>query len=132
MKISVGQKDTITKIFSEKDVITFSEISLDKNPVHLDPEYAETTIFKKPIVHGFLVSSLISAVIGTKLPGSGSIYLKQDLKFLKPVYINDSITATIEVLEIDNVKNRVLLKTDCINQHKEIVISGQALIWYNE
>jgi len=132
MRIQVGQKDSITNQICQQDVQAFAEISLDRNPIHLDDNFAKKTIFKKKIVHGLLVSSLISAVLANKLPGPGSIYLSQELKFLKPVFIDDIITAEVEVTEIDYNKKLITLSTSCINQHNDIVISGQALILFTE
>lgn len=128
INIKVGDIASITKKFTKNDVISFSNISLDKNPVHLDEDYAAETIFKRPIVHGLLPASLISAVIGTKLPGIGSIYLSQELKFELPVYINDTITASVEVLSIRTDKPIFTLHTICKNQKGNTVTSGNAVV----
>lgn len=123
----VGKKDSITKTITAEDIEQFAKISLDINPIHLDEAYAATTIFKKRIAHGFLVGSLISAVIANKLPGNGSIYLKQEMNFKKPVYIGDEIQAVVEVLE--EIKPSVYkIDTKCINQAGEVVIDGFAII----
>lgn len=123
----IGKKTSIKKIMTEEDIKIFAGISMDGNPVHLDEEYASKTIFKKRIVHGLYVSSLISAVIGNKLPGEGTIYLKQDLNFKKPVYINDEVTAEVEVLEM--IKPTIYkLRTQCFNQDGDIVIDGHAIV----
>ena len=123
----LGQMASITKKITEEDITVFSQISLDVNPVHLDDEFAKKTIFEKRIAHGFLVGSLISAVIANKLPGVGSIYLKQELNFKRPVFIGDQITAEVEVIEI--VKPTVYrLATRCINQEGHVVIDGYAII----
>lgn len=131
MKYTVGQKASITKTFSKEDVLLFSELSLDKNPVHLNDEYAKNSIFKQPICHGLLVSSLISAVIANDLPGNGSIYLAQDLQFKKPVYHGDTITAEVTILEIKKEKNIIILNTICTNNNGDIVIEGKAVIKIN-
>lgn len=125
-KFKKGSKESIAKVFTEDDVLEFSRISCDNNPIHLDEDYAKESIFKRRIVHGILVSSLISAVIANKLPGIGSIYLNQTLKFSKPVFIGDNITAIVEIIKI---KDKIInLKTICINQTDEIVLSGEAIV----
>ncbi len=126
--LHVGESCSISKSFSESDVMQFASISGDLNPAHVDEEYAKTTIFKTRIVHGMLVGSLFSAILGTKLPGLGSIYTFQSLKFVKPVYLNETITATVTVKELILEKNRVIF--DCVakNEKEEIVIVGEATI----
>lgn len=131
MKINelyVGQACSLSKRFTTDEVIEFSKLSLDNNPVHLDEEYAKTTIFKNRIVHGFLSGSLISAIIGTMLPGNGSIYLNQNLNFRKPIYHNQLITGRVTVLEILPEKSLVKLETICINDNSDIVLDGSALV----
>lgn len=126
--IKIGDKASLTRTITEEEIITFSKISGDNNPLHLNEEYAKNTIFKERIAHGILVSGLISAVLGTKLPGEGAIYLSQNLKFLKPIKIEDVITAEVEIKEINIDKKLIKLRTICINQSKDIVIDGEALI----
>jgi 3-hydroxybutyryl-CoA dehydratase len=127
-ELQVGDHATYVKKITEKDVGMFAEVSGDFNPVHLDESYASSTMFKKRIAHGGLVSSLFSTVLGTKLPGEGTIYMEQDSRFIRPVYLDDTITATVEVDEIDEVKGRVRLKTIATNQKGEPVVSGFALV----
>ncbi|MCB2293976.1 MaoC family dehydratase [Clostridium algoriphilum] len=127
-KYKVGDKASITKKITTEMVIQFSEISEDKNPLHLDEEFAKTTRFKGRISHGMLVGSLISAVIANILPGIGSIYLSQSLRFVKPVRHNDVIKAEVTVDEIMYEKSRLKLKTICTNQHDEQVIVGEAIV----
>lgn len=127
-QIKIGSKANIVKQITKEDIENFSNISLDNNPVHLNEEYAKNTIFNKRIAHGILVAGLISAVLGTKLPGEGSIYLGQTLEFLKPVYIGDTISAEVEVIDIIENKSIYILKTICKNQKNEIVIKGEAKI----
>lgn len=127
-ELKEGMRASITKTIEARDVDLFAEISMDRNPVHLDEEYAGKTMFKKRIAHGILVSGLISAVLGTKLPGEGSIYLSQEMKFLAPVYLGDTITATVEVLELVPEKSRVIMSTVCTNQDGKEVISGKAVL----
>lgn len=124
----IGQKATIEKAFTDDDVKTFACISLDKNPVHLDEKYAENTIFKGKIVHGFLSGSLISAIIGTILPGEGTIYLNQIMNFRKPVRIGEKIKATVEIVGIREDKGILDLKTYCENEKGELVIDGSAIV----
>lgn len=126
--LKVGMTDSVTKIITGEDIDKFADISLDRNPVHLDEEYAAKTMFKKRISHGILVSGLISAVLGTKLPGEGAIYMGQELKFMAPVYIGDKITATIEIVELVAEKNRVICSTICTNQDGKQVIVGKATL----
>jgi acyl dehydratase len=127
-ELAVGDKASLTKRFVESDVLGFAAVSGDRNPAHMDESYAQTTIFKTRIVHGMLVGSLFSALLGTELPGLGSIYTNQTLKFTKPVYLNDEITATVTVRELILEKNRVILDTTAVNQKGEVVIVGEATI----
>ena len=126
--LEIGMKAEFSKQISEKDITTFAEITGDFNPIHFDESYAKTTRFRKPIAHGVITAGLISAVIGTKLPGPGAIYIKQSLHFLKPVYPGDNLTAYVEVQEVDIKKNRVNLKTGCINQNFETVAEGESIL----
>jgi len=128
LELAVGDFAECKKVLLDKDVVLFSEVSGDKNPVHLDEAYASTTRFKHRIVHGHLVASLFSALLGTELPGQGSIYLGQTIKYLKPVYLNDEIRAVVKVIECDTEKNRVKLETNAYNQNNEMVITGMAEI----
>lgn len=130
MKFQVNDQVNLTRQFSLEDVDRFAAITGDFNPVHVDDDYAARTIFKKRICHGMLVSSLFSALLGTKLPGEGSIYVGQDLKFIKPVYIGDTITAIVKITAIIKEKNRIILSTEAINQNNEIVITGEAKILF--
>lgn len=124
----VGMKAHTSKTITETDVILFAGVSTDINPVHLDEETAKKGIFGKRVAHGILVSGLISAVLGNKLPGPGSIYMGQELKFLAPVFIGDTITAEVEIIELIPEKCRIKLNTTCTNQDGKVVIAGQALI----
>ncbi len=127
-EILIGQSAEITHTVSEEDVKAFGKISGDFNPLHFDAMWAKTTMFGGRIAHGLLSASFISAVIGMKLPGQGSVYLSQSLKFLLPVRIGDTITAHVEVIRKIDEKKHVVLKTTCINQNGETVIEGEALI----
>ena len=130
--LKIGMFECLEKTIAELDVLDFSRISLDKNPLHLDDEYAKKTIFKGKIVHGLIGAGLISAVIGTKLPGTGTIYLSQNLRFCAPVRIGDKITARVEITNINQEKRSVELKTICINQEGIIVIDGEAKVLKKE
>lgn len=126
--MSVGDYAEFSKTVSESDVYNFAGITGDFNPAHIDEEYAKNTYFKKRIAHGMLSAGFISNVLGTKLPGNGAVYMKQEIAFLAPVYIGDTITARAEVLEINTEKNRVTLKTTCTNQEGKMVVDGTALL----
>ena len=128
MNINIGDTASITKVITQKDVEIFAQISDDLNPVHLDDSFAAKTIFGKRIAHGMLVGGLISGVIGTKLPGRGSIYLSQIMRFKKPVYFEDTITAVVKVIDIREDKPIITLNTQCINQNQEVVIEGEAVV----
>lgn len=127
-ELQIGMSDSTTKVITEQDILTFAELSTDKNPLHIDPVAASKGMFGKQIAHGMLVASLISAVLGTKMPGEGSVYLGQELKFKRPVFIGDTIEAKAEVIELREEKHIVILKTTCTNQDGVVVIDGQATI----
>jgi 3-hydroxybutyryl-CoA dehydratase len=127
-ELFLGQSASFTKTMTEADAILFSGISGDLNPVHINQSYAEQSMFKNRIVHGALISSLFSTVLGMYLPGNGTIYLEQDSRFTKPVYLNDTITATVTVEEIILEKNRVKLTTEATNQKGETVVKGYAIV----
>lgn len=127
-ELFVGQKAFFTKTITEVDVVLFAGISGDHNPVHINQAYAETTIFKNRIVHGSLVSSLFSTILGTELPGEGTIFVDQYNKYIRPVYIQDTITVSVEVEEIILERNRVKFKTEAINQRGETVVVGTATV----
>jgi acyl dehydratase len=127
-ELAVGDSAEISRVVSEGDIGEFVEAVGDHNPVHSDPAFAAATPFKGPIAPGLWTAGLISAVIGTRLPGPGSIYVTQDLQFLKPVRAGDKITARVEVLEILRERNRIRLKTVCLNQRGEEVLAGEACV----
>ncbi len=126
--IKVGDKASLSRVFTEKDVIKYSEISTDTNPIHLDEGYASSTVFGKRIVHGMLVASMFSALIGVELPGEGSIYLGQSLSFKAPVSIGDQVTASVEIVRIRDDKPIVTLRTICINNEGLVLIEGEAVV----
>ncbi len=125
-EMKIGDTASFSKTITDSDVKMFAGITGDLNPVHINREFAKDTIFKDRIAHGMLVASLFSTVLGTQLPGEGAIYAGQEMKFIKPVYLEDTITATVTVTEIDIEKNRVTLETIASNQNEDIVIKGFA------
>jgi 3-hydroxybutyryl-CoA dehydratase len=124
--IDIGDSASFIKTITEHDVYSFAGITGDMNPIHINQEYAKKTIFKDRIAHGILSLGLISNVLGNKLPGPGSIYAAQSCQFTKPVFIGDTIIAAVEVTKKNELKNRVWLKTYCINQRGEVVLEGEA------
>ena len=128
MQFSVGDSAEITKTIEQADIDAFANVTGDHNPVHVDEEFAKTTRFRRRIAHGMLTASLISAVLANKLPGEGSVYLGQTLKFLAPVFPGDEITARVTVREIREDKPILKLETVCVNQRDEIVIRGEATV----
>lgn len=127
-EFKVGQNASVCKTITDGDIRDFARISGDDNPIHLDDDYAAQSLFGKRIVHEILVSALISRVIGTMLPGEGTIYLSQDLKFVKPVYVEDTVVAEVEILKIDNEKKRMTLKTTVTKEDGTCVIEGEVLV----
>ena len=127
-EMEIGTNASVTKEITKEEIQLFARVSGDVNPVHLDEEYAKNTMFKGNISHGFLPASVVSTVLGTKLPGAGTIYLKQSLKFTKPVFPGDIITATATVKEKDNKKKFVTLETVVKNQDDVVVLTGEALV----
>jgi 3-hydroxybutyryl-CoA dehydratase len=127
-QLNIGEKASLRKQIREADVLRFAEVTGDKNPIHIDPEYARQTRFKERIAHGMLTASLISAVIGTRLPGPGNIYVSQTLEFKAPVKFGDVIEAEVEIIEKIPERNRVRLKTVCRNQDGTVVLEGEAVV----
>lgn len=124
----VGERASVTKTITDADVRAFAELVGDFNPIHLDEEYARGTRFGRRIAHGMLSGGLISAVLGMKLPGPGAIYLSQQVKFLAPVYLDDTITAVAEVTAWRPDKRILTLKTECYNQDGQAVVTGEAVL----
>lgn len=123
----INQERRIVKSIKLTDIQAFAKVSGDQNPIHIDDEYAKKSIFGKKIAHGMLSASYISAVIGNDFPGIGTIYLKQNLQFLKPVFIGDDVEILVRIKELQQ-KGRALLQTDVVNQNGELVIMGEALV----
>lgn len=124
-KFYVGQTASFSRTVTETDIVMFAGMSGDYNPVHMDREYAADTRFGQRIAHGLLTASFLSRLLGMELPGKESVYLEQTLKFTKPVFIGDTITATAEILQIDEKRNIFTLLTICTNQDGDTVLSGE-------
>ena len=127
-EIRVGMEVSYSQTITDSDIQSFAEISGDRNPVHLDAEYAENSRYKKRIAHGLMTASFFSALFGTKLPGEGFVYVSQSLKFKRPVYIGDTVIATVEVTDVDQIKRRVFFRTTCKVKNK-IVTNGEAELY---
>jgi 3-hydroxybutyryl-CoA dehydratase len=127
-ELKVGDTARFSKTISESDVYLFAGITGDLNPAHVNEDYAKDTFFKTRIAHGMLSASFISTVIGTILPGPGTVYMRQEVSFLAPVQFGDTVTAVVEVVEIMADKKRVRLKTFCVNQENTTVVDGEALV----
>lgn len=126
-EIQVGQKSSLSKTITVADIQTYAEVSEDRNPIHLDEEFAKNSMFKERIAHGMLTAGFFSAILGTQLPGVNTIYLKQTLEFTAPVRIGDTITAEVEVAE-KLEKNNLRLVTTARNQDGKVVLRGEALV----
>lgn len=127
-ELRIGDSAEFTKTIGESDIYLFAGITGDFNPAHIDEEYSKNTFFKSRIAHGILLAGFISTVIGYHLPGPGSIYLGQNLKFKAPARIGDTVTAKGVVKEIIEGKNRVILETTCTNQDGVLLLDGQATV----
>ena len=125
--IEIGMTRSLKKRVTDRDIELFAEVSTDRNPVHLDDDYAQDTIFEGRIAHGMLTAGLVSAVIGEQLPGHGTVYLGQSLKFLGPVRPGDIVTAEVEVTQIDHAKRKVTMDTRCLIEGKKILV-GEAVV----
>jgi 3-hydroxybutyryl-CoA dehydratase len=126
-EMSVGMERSLRKVVTDRDIELFAEVSTDRNPVHLDEAYAQDTIFQGRIAHGMLTAGLISAVIGEQLPGHGTVYLGQNLKFMAPVRPGDTVEAVVRVMGIDHARRRVTLETFC-RVGDTVVLKGEALV----
>ena len=127
-KLKIGDRASIIKRFVDEDILIFSELSNDKNPIHLDSNFASKTNFGRKIVHGMLIASLFSGLLGEKLPGKGTIYLGQTITFIKPVFINEEVTASVEIQYIRKDKPIYTLKTICETNLNGIVVDGEAIV----
>ena len=125
-QLKIGDSAQIVKTITEGDIELFARATGDFNPVHLDAAYAEKTMFKGRIAHGLLSVGFFSTILGNILPGHGTIYLSQEVKFLAPVRIGDTITAKVDLLELIPEKNRAKFRTSCMNQDGKLVVDGIA------
>src|SRR5215213_5558133 len=125
--LRLGQKASFGKTITESDIVLFAAVTGDTNPMHLNAEYAKTTIFGERIAHGMLAAGLITKVLGTQLPGPGTIYLSQSLKFRAPVKIGDTVTATVEVMALHPERHRATLHTLCVVDGQP-VLEGEAYV----
>jgi 3-hydroxybutyryl-CoA dehydratase len=128
IEFTPGQSASVTRTITALDVESFARLVGDFNTVHLDDAYAAGTRFGRRIAHGMLTAGLISTVLGMHLPGPGGIYVSQSLRFLKPVYIGDTITAIAEVVAYEPRRRRLTLRTACANQREETVLDGEAVV----
>jgi 3-hydroxybutyryl-CoA dehydratase len=128
VEFAVGEQATFAKTITEADINAYANLTGDFNPLHIDEEYAQTTRFGGRIAHGMLIVGLVSTVLGTKLPGPGAIYVSQQIKFLNPVRIGDTITAVVEVKSYQVEKRLLSLRTDCYNQGGDHILSGEATL----
>lgn len=126
--IHVGDKASLSKTISEYDVYAFAGVTGDFNPVHVNAEFAKNSLFKQRIAHGMISAGLISAVLGTELPGIDTIYMNQELSFLAPVLYGDTLTATVECIEKDDKKHRIVFHTTVTNQNDKLVTDGKARV----
>ena len=126
--ISVGMSATFAKTITEADVVLYAAVSGDTNPLHMNDEFASHTRFKMRIVHGMLTTSLWSTLVGTRLPGPGCAYMSQEMNFIKPVHIGETVTARVTVYEIHEEKQRVYLNGECFVRG-ELVASGSGKVW---
>ena len=126
--IKIGQHAEYVRTVTSEDIEMFGQVSGDYNPLHFNEDWAKTTMFKGRIAHGILTATYVSTVIGMKLPGPGTIYISQNMKFRRPVRIGDTITARVEVINRNNEKEFLTLKTVCINQEDKVVLDGEAVV----
>lgn len=127
-ELHLGDAAEFSKTVSESDIYLYAGVSGDMNPAHIDESYARNTFFKTRIAHGMLSAGFISAAIGMKLPGPGSIYIRQELNFRAPVQIGDTVTARVEIIEVNVEKNRVRMRTTCTNQEDTLILDGEAMV----
>jgi len=130
IEFTIGSVARMERLIKEEDIAAFAKLSGDYSPVHMDEEYAKNTRFKGRIAHGMMTAGFISAVLGTQLPGEGTIYLSQSLKFMAPVRIGETVVVEVEVIDMDTAKNRARLKTTGRTEQAGIVVEGEALVMY--
>lgn len=127
-EIEIGMEAGYSQTVTDADIKAFAGVSGDRNPVHVDEVYAENSRYKKRIAHGLMTASYFSALFGTKIPGEGCVYVSQSLNFKRPVYLGDTVTATVEVTSLDRNKRRIFFKTTCKVKNK-VVTDGEAEIF---
>jgi len=127
-ELKVGDTASISKAFTEEEVRQFADMSQDTNPIHLDDEFAKNSVFGQKIVHGMLVSSLFSGLVGMHLPGEGTIYLGQNTKFKAPIMIGEEVTASVEITNIREDKPIITLRTQIVNSQGKVAIEGEAVV----
>ncbi|MBW3698530.1 MaoC family dehydratase [Vibrio sp. T187] len=130
MKPEIGQTAIIEKALDKQTVEAFAGVSEDYNPIHLDEEFAKTTQFERPIVHGMLASSLISGLLASKVPGAGSIYLGQSLKFVRPLFVGETVTAKVEVTSVREDKPIAVISTQVLDADGKVAVDGEATVMY--
>ena len=128
-ELKVGDTASITRLFTDEDVRLYADLSTDHNPVHLDEDFAKQTQFGQRIVHGMLVSSLFSALLGEHLPGHGTIHMSQNIQFKAPVYLNTPVIATVEIVNIREGKPIVTLQTTCVDESGKVLVTGEAVMF---
>lgn len=126
--LKINDTASLSKVILESDITNFAKCSGDYNPIHINEDVASNSIFGNKIAHGMLVAGLISATIGMKLPGPGTIYLNQELSFKKPVFVGDTLISICKIIDINIEKNKVTIETIIKNQKDEHVIVGQAIV----
>lgn len=125
---ALGTRASFTRSFTDADIQAFAQLSGDTNPVHLDADYARQTRFGQRIAHGMLTATMLSTLIGTRLPGVGAIYMSQTMRFEAPVFIGDEITASVEVIAVRAEKRLLTLRTECARQDGTVVLRGEAIV----
>ena len=131
-KLILGDTYTENVQFTQANVDIFAQVTGDNNPIHVDPVYAATTPFGKPIVHGFYAGSVFSKVFGTTWPGEGTIYLYQEMSFRAPVFVDQKYTATFEIIEIDTEKHRAIVRCQLEDSEGKVAITGSAKLLHKE
>jgi 3-hydroxybutyryl-CoA dehydratase len=127
-ELKLNETSEFSKTISESDVYLYAGLTGDLNPAHINEEYAKETFFKTRIAHGMLGAGLISTVLGTRLPGPGTVYVRQEVNFLAPIRFGDTVTARVEVVELFPEKKQVRLRTTCTNQDGTLVLDGEAIV----